>query len=93
LKTTIEAIPTPKSKPDATAIFRFVIGRVVAVEYSDSQLLLTGVAVEKLHFPQNSEKLGDRKCPGKLRESFVGLPSAKFFAQFSEIDFFNTHRP
>jgi hypothetical protein len=37
------------------------------------------VAVEKLHFRQNSENLGDPKCPGKPRTSFVGLPIAKFF--------------
>ena len=42
-------------------------------------LLRTGAAVEKLHFSQNSEILGDRKCPRKPRTSFVGLPSAKFF--------------
>jgi hypothetical protein len=39
----------------------------------------TGVGVEKVHFPQNSQNLGDRKCLGKPRKSFVGLPSAKFF--------------
>jgi hypothetical protein len=37
------------------------------------------VAVEKLHFRQNSENLGDTKCPEKPRTSFVGLPIAKFF--------------
>jgi hypothetical protein len=37
------------------------------------------VAVEKLHFSQDSENLGDRKCLGKSRKSFVGLPGAKFF--------------
>jgi hypothetical protein len=40
--------------------------------------LQTGVGVEKVHFPQNSQNLGDRKCLGKPRKSFVGLPSAKF---------------
>jgi hypothetical protein len=39
------------------------------------------LAVEKLHFLQNSRNLGDRKCLGKPRKSFVGLPSAKFFRQ------------
>jgi Ankyrin repeats (3 copies) len=37
------------------------------------------VAVEKLHFRQNSGNLGDTKCPGKPRTSFVGLPIEKFF--------------
>jgi hypothetical protein len=37
------------------------------------------VAVEKLRFSQNSKTLGDRKCLGKSRKSFVGLPGAKFF--------------
>jgi hypothetical protein len=36
----------------------------------------TGVAVEKVRFPQNSKQLGDRKCLGKLRKSFVGHPDA-----------------
>jgi hypothetical protein len=42
-------------------------------------LLKYPVAVEKLHFSQNGENLGDRKCLPKRRSSFVGLPSAKFF--------------
>jgi hypothetical protein len=42
------------------------------------------VGVEKLHFRQNSENLGDRKCLGKPRTSFVGHPSAKFFQPFSD---------
>jgi hypothetical protein len=37
-----------------------------------------GVAVEKLHSSQNSNNLGDRKCLGKSRKSFVELRSAKF---------------
>jgi hypothetical protein len=40
-------------------------------------------AVEKLHFLQNTRNLGDRKCLGKSRKSFVGLPNAKFFRPFS----------
>jgi hypothetical protein len=43
------------------------------------QLTQSGVAVEKLHFSQNSENFGDRKCLGRPRKSFVGLPNAKFF--------------
>jgi hypothetical protein len=38
------------------------------------------VGVEKVHFPQNSQNLGDRKCPGKPRKSFVGLPNCKVFS-------------
>jgi hypothetical protein len=34
-------------------------------------LALTGVAVEKVHFSQNSRNLGDRKCLGNPRKSFV----------------------
>jgi hypothetical protein len=41
------------------------------------------VAVEKLHFLQNSGFLGDGKCLGKPRKSFVGLPIAKFSRAFS----------
>src|ERR1022692_2329811 len=41
------------------------------------------VAVEKVPFSRNSENLGDRKCLGKLRKPFVGLPNAKFFRPFS----------
>src|ERR1019366_5061161 len=39
----------------------------------------TPVAVEKVHFPENGRNLGDRKCLGKPRKPFAGLPSAKFF--------------
>jgi hypothetical protein len=45
--------------------------------------LLTGVAVEKLHFLQNSNNLGDRKCLGKLRKSFVGHPDTILFLRIS----------
>jgi hypothetical protein len=48
-----------------------------------SQLLLTGVAVEKLHFRQNTENLGDRKCLGKPRTSFLGHPDAILFLRIS----------
>jgi hypothetical protein len=44
-----------------------------------NQLLLSGVGVEKVPFSQNDGKLGDRKCLGKPRTSFVGHPNAKFF--------------
>jgi hypothetical protein len=49
----------------------------------DCQLTLSGVGVEKVHFPQNSKYLGDRKCLGKLRKSFAGLPSAILFSRIS----------
>src|ERR1035437_8077532 len=39
----------------------------------------TPVAVEKVRLPENGRNLGDRKCLGKPRKSFAGLPSAKFF--------------
>jgi hypothetical protein len=42
------------------------------------------VAVEKLRFPQNSGILGDRKCLGKPRKSFVGHPDAKLFLRISQ---------
>jgi hypothetical protein len=45
--------------------------------------LQTGVAVEKLHFRQNSENLGDRKCLGKPRTSFLGHPDAILFLRIS----------
>jgi hypothetical protein len=41
------------------------------------------VGVEKVHFSQNSENLGDRKCLGKPRKSFVGHPSAILFLRIS----------
>jgi hypothetical protein len=41
------------------------------------------VAVEKLHFLQNSKNLGDRKCLGKLRKSFVGHPDTILFSRIS----------
>jgi len=42
-------------------------------------MLQLGVGAEKIHLPQNSQNLGDRKCLGKLRKSFVGLPDAILF--------------
>jgi hypothetical protein len=64
-----------------------------------SQLSQSGVAVEKLHFLQNSRNLGDRKCLGKSRKSFIGLPNANFFsAIFRQVSFSTatgdfTHHP
>jgi hypothetical protein len=60
---------------------------------SRCQLLLTGVAVEKLRFPRNSENLEDRKCLGKSRMSFIGRPDAILFGEFCGKEFFNSHRP
>jgi hypothetical protein len=39
------------------------------------------VGVEKVHFSQNNEDLGDRKCLGKPRESFVVHPNAILFSR------------
>jgi hypothetical protein len=39
-------------------------------------LVVMPVAVEKLPFSQNSQKLGDRKCLGGRSKSFVELPDA-----------------
>jgi hypothetical protein len=46
-------------------------------------VVVTSVGVEKVHFPQNSQNLGDRKCLGKLRKSFVGHPDAFLFLRIS----------
>jgi hypothetical protein len=46
-------------------------------------LSLTGAAVEKLQVLQNSKNLGDRKCLGKLRKSFVGHPDTILFWRIS----------
>jgi len=46
-------------------------------------LLQSGVAVAKLHFPQDGQNLGDRKCLEELRTSLVGLPNAKCFRPVS----------
>jgi hypothetical protein len=37
------------------------------------------VAVEKLGFPEKSQKSGDRKCLGDWEKSFIELPEAKQF--------------
>jgi hypothetical protein len=55
-------------------------------------MLLTGVGVEKVHLPQNSQNLGDRKCLGKLRKSFVGHPDAILFLRISRERVFQ-HQP
>jgi hypothetical protein len=50
------------------------------------------VAVEKLHFPQNSQNLGDRKCLRKSRKSFVGRPRAILFSRISQEGVFQQPR-
>jgi hypothetical protein len=50
------------------------------------------VGVEKVHFPQNSKNLGDRKCLGKLRKSFVGHPDAILFLLISREGVFQQPR-
>jgi hypothetical protein len=44
-------------------------------------MVINPVAVEKVGFSQESRKLGDRKCPGDLKKSFVELPDAIRFLQ------------
>src|ERR1022692_2616627 len=41
------------------------------------------VGVEKVHFPQNNQNLGDRKCLGDPSKSFVGHPDAILFLRIS----------
>jgi hypothetical protein len=59
----------------------FDFDRLSKLDCRIGQLTQLGVGVEKVHFPQNSQNLGDGKCLRKPRKSFVGLPSAKFFRQ------------
>jgi hypothetical protein len=37
------------------------------------------VAVEKVGFPEKSQKSGDRKCLGDSEKAFIELPDAKQF--------------
>ena len=50
------------------------------------------MAVEKVHFLQNSEKLEDRECTGKRRTSFVGHPDAILFLPISREGVFQQPR-
>src|ERR1035437_6098561 len=59
-------------------------------ERKPSQLSKSGVGVEKVRFPQNSKQLGDRKCLGKPRKSFVGHPNAILFLRISRRVSFST---
>jgi hypothetical protein len=56
-------------------------GRIVGLsdKWPTVQLLLTGVAVEKVAFGENSHRFGDRKCPPESRKSLGGHPSAMKF--------------
>jgi hypothetical protein len=40
------------------------------------------VAVEKVAFLEKLPKVGDRKCPGNPRESFIAHPDAILFSRF-----------
>jgi hypothetical protein len=50
------------------------------------------VGVEKVHFSQNNEDLGDRKCLGKPRESFVVHPNAILFSRILQEGIFQQPR-
>jgi hypothetical protein len=55
---------------------------------ANSQLVQTPVGVEKLDLSEKRPELGDRKCLGEQRKSFIGHPNAKLiFADFSEVSF------
>jgi len=51
------------------------------------------VAVEKVGFPDKSQKSGDTKCLRDSEKSFIELPDAKqFFCEIAVSEFFNSHR-
>jgi hypothetical protein len=56
-----------------------MLDRLVAPCRFDPQLMQTGVAVEEVHFPENNQNLGDRKCLRKPRKRFVGHPDPILF--------------
>jgi hypothetical protein len=58
---------------------------------SNSRLVQTPVAVEKVVFFKNRLKLGDRKCLPDPRRSFIAHPDAFYFCEFCEKEFFNSH--
>jgi hypothetical protein len=49
------------------------------------------VAVEKVAFLEKLPKVGDRRCPGNPRESFIAHPERFYFRDFSGKEFFNSH--
>jgi hypothetical protein len=51
------------------------------------------VGVEKVDIYKNGVILGDRKCLGDPRKSFVGHPDATQFGTSSADEFFNSHSP
>src|ERR1700722_2360742 len=56
------------------------------------QLVKHPVGVEKVHFPRNTEKMGDRKCLRKPRKSFVGFLTRSYFREFRGKEFFQHPR-
>src|ERR1035437_4461560 len=59
---------------------------------TSGQNVKSPVGVEKVHFSQNSRNLGDRKCLGKPRKSFVGHPNAILFLRISREGVFQQRR-
>ena len=57
------------------------------------QLLISGVAVEKLEFLENQREYWDRKRLSDPSKSFVGHPDAIQFLPILQIEFFNSHSP
>jgi len=55
------------------------------------QLTKYRVGVEKVHFSQNNQSFGDRKCLEKLSKLFVGLPGVILFCEFCRKELFNAH--
>jgi hypothetical protein len=49
------------------------------------------VAVEKVGFPEKSQKSGDRKWLGDSGKSFIELPDAKRFCEIEVSEFFISH--
>jgi hypothetical protein len=50
-------------------------------------LARTGVAVEKLDFPENRPNPGDQKCIGEARKSILGILTQSFSTVFYEVSF------
>ena len=59
----------------------------------NSQLVLSPVAVEKLGISEIRASLGDGKCLGDPRRSFVGHPDAILFLRFLRGVSFSTATP
>jgi hypothetical protein len=54
-------------------------GHLVGDLAAPSGLMTSGVGVEKVDFSENQPEMGDQKCIGGRRRSFIGHPSAMFF--------------